>query len=121
MRPGGLVLTNSTGLASCDPDIRPPCWTRKFTPTIGYTERPGVTSVQGYRWPAEYVQIKQGNNQTGTPGERLPLALLVHVTDSGGNTVTGSSHLASSHRRAVTLSNIVAPPTATAMLLPWQL
>jgi uncharacterized protein (TIGR03437 family) len=33
------------------------------------------------------VQITQGNNQVGNPGQTLPLALVVHVTDSGGNTV----------------------------------
>ncbi len=39
---------------------------------------------------AAVVQITQGNNQAGNPGQQLPLALVIHVTDAGGNAVVGA-------------------------------
>jgi uncharacterized protein (TIGR03437 family) len=52
------------------------------TVPIQFTVTPGAPSK---------LQITQGNNQTGGPGQTLPLALVVNVTDSGGNTLTGVS------------------------------
>lgn len=89
--PGGLVLTNSTGMASCDVVFGPRLGTGTFVAEIGYTHN--SVPIQFVVTPGApgNLQITQGNNQTGAPGQMLPLALVVHVTDSGGNTVTGAS------------------------------
>ncbi len=109
--PGGIALTDSTGRASCALTFGPRLGSSTFTPTVGYTEAPwGAISFKVTPGAPADVQIKQGNNQTGTPGERLPLALLVHVTDSGGNTATGASvnWQVASAPGTVTLSNEIS-------------
>jgi len=88
--PGGLVLTNSNGIASCDATFGPRIGSGEFIATIGYTFTSTKIPFTVKAGAAATVAIKQGNNQTGNPGQTLPLALLVHVTDSGGNSVTGT-------------------------------
>jgi uncharacterized protein (TIGR03437 family) len=87
---GGFVLTAANGMANCDVLFGPRVGSGSYTIDVGYTH----TSVP-FRFivtagAAATVQIVQGNNQTGTPGKQLPLALLVHVTDSGGNPATNA-------------------------------
>jgi uncharacterized protein (TIGR03437 family) len=106
--PGGLVLTNSAGIASCDLVFGPRLGSGSFIPTIGYTHPLPLIPFTVTPGPPGTVQIAQGNNQTGSPGQTLPLALLIHVTDSGGNTVTGASvNWQVLTAGAVTLSNVV--------------
>jgi uncharacterized protein (TIGR03437 family) len=108
--PGGFVLSNSAGIASCDVLFGPRLGSGTFIATIGFTQ----TSI----FPIPFivttgapstVQVTQGNNQIGNAGQKLPLALLVHVTDSGGNTIVGApvawQVLTAG---AVTLSNVVS-------------
>ena len=94
--PGGLVLSDATGIATCDVTFGPRI-TQGQTPStvneiVGITQSsdnpirfivtPGAPAV---------VKIVQGNNQTGGAGQTLSGALLIHVTDSGGNTVSGAA------------------------------
>jgi uncharacterized protein (TIGR03437 family) len=88
--PGGFVLTNSTGTVACDALFGPRVGTGTFVSTIGYTHTSVPSQFVVTPGPAGVVQITQGNNQTGIPGQTLPLALVVHVTDSGGNTIIGA-------------------------------
>ena len=54
------------------------------------------------------VRIIQGNNQSGTPGQKLQTALVVQVTDSFGNILTGIPVTWSVVTpRTVTLSSII--------------
>jgi hypothetical protein len=39
--------------------------------------------------PPAQMRIVQGNNQSGNPGQRLPLALVAEVQDAGGNLLEG--------------------------------
>lgn len=106
--PGGVALSSSNGIASCGLTFGPRLGSGSFEPIIGVTHvlvpntfivTPGAPSA---------VEITQGNNQTGKPGQTLPLALVVHVTDSGGNAVTGAAvtwKVVSAG--TVTLSNII--------------
>lgn len=89
--PGGIALSNATGIATCGLTFGPRLGSGNFVAVIGATHvsipfsfivTPGVASA---------LQITQGNNQTGKPGQTLPLALVVHVTDSGGNAVKGAT------------------------------
>ena len=90
--PGGLVLTNSAGIGSCDALFGPRIGSGSFVATIGYTHASTFAIPFNVTAGAPgTVQIKQGNNQTGGPGQTLPLALLVHVTDTGGNSVIGAA------------------------------
>ena len=107
--PGGLVLTNSNGIADCDATFGPRIGSGDFIATIGYTFTSAKFPFTVTAGAPATVQIKQGNNQTGNPGQTLPLALLVHVTDSGGNTVTGAAVTWQVLTAgAVTLSNVVS-------------
>jgi uncharacterized protein (TIGR03437 family) len=108
--PGGFVLTNSTGIASCDVTFGPRLGSGTFVATIGYTHNSTFPIPFTVRAGAPAtLQITQGNNQTGTAGQKLSRALVVHVTDSGGNTVTGASVTWQVVTAGtVTLSNVVS-------------
>jgi uncharacterized protein (TIGR03437 family) len=106
--PGGVVLTGSSGIASCDAVFGPRIGSGTFTATIGFTHTAAPTPFIVTPGAPGEVQIKQGNNQTGGAGQTLPLALVVHVTDSGGNTIVGGTVTWKVLTPgAVTLSNIV--------------
>ncbi len=106
---GGLVLTNSSGIATCNVAFGPRIGSGTFIGTIGYTHTSVPISFTVTPGAPGAVQITQGNNQTGGPGQTLPLALVVHVTDSGGNTVVGAAvHWQVVTTGAVTLSDIVS-------------
>jgi len=85
---GGTVLTDASGLATCDLVLGPKIGTAELqvitggfnVKTITLTVTPG---------PPSQMRIVQGNNQSGDPGQRMPLALVAEVTDAGGNVLTG--------------------------------
>jgi uncharacterized protein (TIGR03437 family) len=88
---GGVVLTAVDGIATCNLVFGPVTGSGSFSYFVGYT------SASGFTYPftvtagtAAVVQITQGNNQVGSPGQTLPQAFLIHVTDSGGNNVAGA-------------------------------
>jgi large repetitive protein len=89
--PGGIVLSSSTGLVSCDLTFGPRLGSGTFFATIGYTHTSVPIPFTVTAGAPATVAITQGNNQTGAPGQTLTLALRVHVTDSGGNVVTGAA------------------------------
>ncbi len=106
---GGLVLTDSAGIASCDTTFGSRIGSGTFIGIVGYTHTSNAIPFSVTPGAAANVQIVRGNNQAGTPGQVLPLALLVHVTDSGGNTVTGVSvNWKVVTAGTVTLSNVVS-------------
>ncbi len=106
---GGLVLTSSTGIASCDATFGPRIGSGSFIATIGYTHTSSPIQFLVTPGAPGIVQITQGNNQTGNAGQKLPLALVVHVTDSGGNTIKGTAVAWQVVTAGtVTLSNIVS-------------
>jgi uncharacterized protein (TIGR03437 family) len=107
--PGGFVLSSSTGIVTCDLTFGPRLGSGTFIATIGYTHTSVPVPFTVTAGPPGTVEITQGNNQTGTPGQRLPLALRVHVTDSGGNIDTGAAVTWQVLTAgAVTLSNVIS-------------
>jgi uncharacterized protein (TIGR03437 family) len=89
--PGGFVLTNSSGIAGCDVLFGPRTGSGTFTVSIGDTHSSAPLAFTVTTGAPSTVQITQGNNQSGSPGQTLPSALLVNVTDSGGNIVPGAT------------------------------
>lgn len=89
--PNGLVLSDINGIASCDILFGPRVGTSSFSYVVGYTRQgQGTTAFTVVPGPPATIQIIQGNNQTGLPGQTLPLALRIHVADSAGNTIQGA-------------------------------
>lgn len=113
--PNGLVLSNVSGIASCDILFGPRIGMGSFTYTVGYTRTStGSTDFTVTPGPPATIQIIQGNNQAGTPGQTLPLALRIHVTDSAGNTVQGAAvNWKVVTPGTVTLSNIITATDST--------
>lgn len=89
--PGGIALSNASGIASCGLTFGPRLGTGDFEVVIGATHVSVPIAFSVTPGSAGAVQITQGNNQTGKPGQTLPLALVVHVTDSAGNSVQGAT------------------------------
>jgi len=87
---GGFVLTGANGEASCNVLFGPHVGSASFTSTIGYTRTSFPVPFTVTAGAAAAVQITQGNNQAGSPGQTLPEAFLIHVTDLGGNSVVGA-------------------------------
>jgi uncharacterized protein (TIGR03437 family) len=104
---GGTVLTSASGQANCNVVFGPRIGTGTFTATIGYTHSSEPFPFTVTAGPAAVVQITQGNNQVGIAGQKLPLALLIHVTDAGGNAVPNAPvNWQVLTAGAVTLSNV---------------
>lgn len=89
--PGGFALSNAQGIAVCDVVFGPRVGSGSFTTTVGFTRSAPPTQFVVTTGAPATVQITQGNNQSGGPGQKLPGALVVNVTDSGGNTVSGAA------------------------------
>jgi adhesin/invasin len=88
---GGVALSNASGVATCDIAFGPHPGMGSFTYSVGFTRSslfsfPFTVSAGA----AAVVEITQGNNQVGNPGQTLPVDLAVLVTDSGGNPVVNA-------------------------------
>lgn len=101
-----FALSNISGVVSCDVVFGGVVGTTQVTPTVGgFTLNPiTITVTPG---PPGVINILQGNNQSGTPGQQLPLALVAQVTDAFGNVLTGTPVTWTvSPANGVTLSNV---------------
>ncbi|MGC8792392.1 MAG: Ig-like domain-containing protein, partial [Bryobacteraceae bacterium] len=85
---GGTVLTDGTGTATCDVIFGPKIGLAELQVLTGSfnTKTIQLTVVPG---PPAQLKIVQGNNQSGNPGQTLPLALVAEVQDAGGNILEG--------------------------------
>ena len=105
---GAIVLSSPSGIASCDLTFGPRLGSGSFVATIGATHSSFPVPFIVTAGAPTTLQIKQGNDQTGGPGQTLSHALVVQATDSGGNTVPGASvNWQVLTPGAVTLSNVV--------------
>jgi uncharacterized protein (TIGR03437 family) len=101
--PNGLgVLSDGNGLITCDLVIGPRVGKVNILANIGYTSDLAFELVVAPGPPAN-LKLVQGNNQTGGPGATLPSALVIQVTDAGGNILVGS----------LVTWTVVTPNTAT--------
>jgi len=85
---GGTVLTDAGGIATCDVVLGPKIGTVELTVTTGGFNNKTISLTVTPGPPAQ-MRIVQGNNQSGNPGDRLPLALVAEVQDVGGNVLEG--------------------------------
>ncbi len=105
----GIVLTSSTGIASCDVVLGGVIGTEAIRANIGNFLTSPSFDIKITTGPPSVVNIVGGNNQTGSPGQQLPQALVVQVTDAGGNILPGVPvNWKVLTAGAVTLSNVSA-------------
>jgi uncharacterized protein (TIGR03437 family) len=84
------VLTDSSGIATCDLLLNGKVGVAQVSGNVGYfnnTRPVGLVITPGL--PGK-ILILQGNNQSGRPGQLLPLALSVQVSDAFGNVLSGT-------------------------------
>ncbi|HYL35125.1 MAG TPA: Ig-like domain-containing protein [Bryobacteraceae bacterium] len=87
---GTFALSNALGVASCDLALGGRVGSVQIAAELGYLYDYGPFNVTiGPGAPAK-VNILQGNNQSGKPGQTLPQALLVQVTDAFNNVLAGT-------------------------------
>jgi uncharacterized protein (TIGR03437 family) len=86
---GTGLLTDANGNASCDVVLSGVVGTGTFYGNVGYFQNTPNFNIQITAGPPGVVRIIQGNNQTGTPGQKLTTALVVQVTDAFGNILSG--------------------------------
>jgi len=107
----GMVLTDSTGTATCYPVFGGTIGTGTYKIAIGgifATFGPeGLTVTAG---PPALIKIISGNNQNVNPGAIAPLALVAEVTDLGGNPSNEAAVTWSVTEGSATLTN---PGTTT--------
>ena len=86
---GTGVLSDMTGLITCDLVFGPKVGSGQFQIQLGYTFLSQAFPFVVTTGPPSALRIVQGNNQTALPGQTLPSAFVVQVTDAGGNPLTG--------------------------------
>lgn len=105
---GGTALSDETGVVKCDLQLGGVVGTATLTANVGNIAIYNFTLIVTPGLPARINKI-QGDNQTGRPGQRLPLALVGEVTDAFGNRLTGvSTQWSVSPSGAATLSNVIS-------------
>jgi uncharacterized protein (TIGR03437 family) len=102
---GNIVYTNATGSATCTPVFGGKVGTGTFSIIIGVTSEFTNFSYQVFAGPAAAFTNVKGNNQSGNPGETLPLFLTATLTDLGGNPVPNTA-VTFTTLGAVTLSRV---------------
>jgi adhesin/invasin len=111
---GTGVLTGPNGAANCDMVLNGHVGTTALAVNAGYSRTTASFTLQITPGPPGLVTIRSGNNQTGSPGQRLPLALAVQVTDSSSNILPGVPVTwAVVTPGTVTLSNVSATTDST--------
>lgn len=87
---GVFALTNEKGVANCDVVLGGQLGILQVSPVVGniLTLRPVTINVTP--GAPGVINILQGDKQSGRPGDKLPLSLVVQVTDPTGNLLPGT-------------------------------
>ena len=112
----GPPLSDTTGVINCDLVPGGKVGTFQLFAFVGsadFKTFPAPITLTVAAGPPGIVTIVQGNNQSGTPGTRLPVALLIQVTDAFGNILPGAPVTWKAATAGVTLSNIIATTDST--------
>jgi uncharacterized protein (TIGR03437 family) len=113
---GGITLTDSAGIATCDLELGGRLGVARLNINIGsFLSLGGAgVNVEVRPGPPGVLRILQGNNQTGNPGQRLPLAFLAEVSDGFGNILPGIPvNWEIVVPNSITLQNVVAVADAS--------
>src|SRR5229473_1919097 len=82
---GGFALSDSTGTASCDAVLGGTLGLVQVVPNVGYLQTLRPITFNITKGIPGAIRIVQGDKQSGKPGDKLPLALIVEVSDGFGN------------------------------------
>ena len=107
----GPPLSDTSGIINCDLVPGGKVGTFQLFAFVGnadFKTFPSPITLTVTPGPPGVVTILQGNNQSGTPGTRLPVALLIQVTDAFGNILPGAPVTWKAVTPGVTISNIIA-------------
>jgi uncharacterized protein (TIGR03437 family) len=89
-QPFGVVLTTSTGLATCTPVFGKTLGTGSYTIAVGVNyAKYFPASVTVTNGPPALIKLISGNTQTVNAGSLAPLPLTAEVEDLGGNGAAG--------------------------------
>jgi uncharacterized protein (TIGR03437 family) len=87
--PGGVALSDATGVSTCDLVVGGRLGTAPLTITVGSFNNQGQLTLIVTAGDPARIDILQGNNQSGLPGQQLPQAIVGRITDSFGNPLSG--------------------------------
>ncbi len=104
---GGVALSNAQGYGNCDIKPSGVLGTGYFQVYVGEVKRLQVVALVTSPGPAGLLQIIQGDKQTGNGGDKLPIALVVRISDGYGNFLPGTQVAWSVVQGAATLSQTV--------------
>lgn len=113
---GGVALSNSAGIATCDLEVGGKLGTTGLNVNIGGAIGLGGSTInlEVRPGPPGVLRILQGNNQSGNPGQRLTLAFLVEVSDAFGNVLPGVPvNWEVGTPNSITLQNVIAVADAS--------
>lgn len=117
---GDVALTDANGVAVCNLKVGGKLGLSGLSVTVGtISKNPGGGRIDldVRPGPPSVLRIIQGNNQSGNPGARLPLAFVVQVQDAFGNILPGqTANWEIVTPGSITLSNVVAVADATGRL-----
>lgn len=82
---GIFGLSDSTGLASCNLTLEGLPGSTNLTAEAGYLFDFSPINISVSAGVVSKINIIQGNNQSGNPGQTLPASFLIQVTDASGN------------------------------------
>jgi len=82
---GTFALSNASGTASCNLVLAGLTGSTSVLAEVGYVQDFGPFNINVTAGVPGKIAILQGNNQSGKPGQALPVSFLVQVTDASGN------------------------------------
>ena len=90
---GGIVLSDATGLATCDLQLGGKLGRDNLVVSVGSAQSLGGAGINIRVLPGapSRITLRQGNNQNGNPGALLPLAFLAEINDAFGNPLPGQT------------------------------
>ncbi len=86
----GFAMSDSNGNINCDVVLGGTLGTTQLTPSVGYAVNLNPIAITITPGAPATVSILQGNNQSGAAGAALPQALVVQVSDTFGNLLSGT-------------------------------
>jgi uncharacterized protein (TIGR03437 family) len=82
---GGFALSDQTGNVTCDVVLGGTVGTFQILPVVGYLQTLRPITVMITQGTPGAIKIIQGDKQSGRPGDKLPMSLIVEVQDAFGN------------------------------------
>jgi uncharacterized protein (TIGR03437 family) len=105
---GGIVLTDSAGVATCDLVTGGKIGTTQLVAYVGSIIQTNPIALTVNPGPPSIIRIVQGNNQSGRAGAPLQLAFVAEITDAAGNVLPGApAQWEIATPGSIVLSNIV--------------